>query len=434
MPDSSTPLRDRPTIPGLSLRRPLAGSVDGPPWLALELATGHVVVVRRASGALTATDLPRHPHLLVAQPVLDDAGGAWTTSAYATQGGLDQLEPGRRLLPGEVVTVGVAVARALASVHQRGLRHGAVRASSVVVDVEGRPLLDAAAIRPGAASGDEAAADLAALGALLIELAEEPLPERLGALLRQAADADRIETALGAADLVRELMFACPPRPLTLPLTGSADGRSLAREPRWSKLKPERWRLLMLRLPGLRPLLLRGVLVGVGLAVAVALGLLWSHFADATPTTAVGDRRPTFTAAVTADPPVPPPGGRWQGILTGLDQARAEAFELADPARLGAVDASGSAALARDGEAVAALINQRVRPRDQAWSVLDVQTLRTGAGRVVLAVTDRASSYQLVHLDGRVAVEHAARGPSRWRVDLQWSRGRWLYADTSPIS
>jgi len=432
MPNSSTQLTDRPTIPGLSLRRPLAGSGDGPPWLAVELATGHAVVVRRGSGALTATDLPRHPHLLVAQPVLDEAGGAWTTSAYATEGGLDQLEPGRRLLPGEVVTVGVAVARALASLHQRGLRHGAVRAASVVVDVEGRPLLDAAAIRPGAASSDEAVADLAALGALLIELAEEPLPERLGALLRQAANADRIETALSAADLGRELMFACSPRPLTLPVAAAPDARSPARQPRWSKLKPERFRGLTLRT--LRPLLLRGVLVAVGLVVAVALGLLWSHLADAPQSSTVGDRQPALPVAPVADQPVPPPGGRWQGILTGLDQARAEAFELADPAKLGAVDASGSAALARDGEAVAALINQRVRPRGQAWSVLKVQTLYSGTGRVVLAVTDRASRYQLVHLDGRLAAEHAARGPSRWRVDLRWSGGRWLFTDTSRIS
>jgi len=428
MPNSSMQLTDRPTIPGLSLRRPLRGSGDGPPWLAVELATGHVVVVRRASGALTATDLPRHPHLLVAQPVLDEAGEAWTTSAYATQGGLDQVEPGRRLLPGEVVTVGVAVARALASLHQRGLRHGAVRASSVVVDVEGRPLLDAAAIRPGAATSDEAVADLAALGALLIELAEEPLPERLGALLRQAANADRIETALGAADLGRELMFACSPRPLTLPVAGAPGEPRPARDPRWRKLTPERLRGL-----SLRPLLLRGVLVAVGLAVAVALGLLWSHLADAPQASAVGDRRGTLPVAPVADEPIPPPGGRWQGILTGLDQARAEAFELADPAKLGAVDASGSPALARDGEAVAALINQRVRPRGQTWSVLKVQTLYSGTGRVVLAVTDRASSYQLVHLDGRLAAEHAARGPSRWRVDLQWSGGRWLFANTSRI-
>ncbi len=411
----------QPTIAGFAVRRPLRATGDGPPWLAVELASGLVVVVRPGGETHAGTDLPRHPHLLVAQQVRDVDGRAWTTSAYAAHGGLDQLLGDRRLLPGEVVTVGVAVARALAMMHDRGLAHCALVTASVVVDADGRPMLDASSVRRGTTGPVEQMADLSALCGMLLEIAEEPLPDKLGSLLRRVAASDRVDDIVGAADLVRELTFACPPKPLTLPVIPATAG--MARQDNGR----QRW-------PALRQVGGRALAVAGGLAVAVLLGLGWAHFADRASETASGPRSAPRSVIAATDLPVFPAGGRWEGILSGLDQARVQAFELADPAGLGSADAPGSSALARDGEALAALVNQRLRPRGQALSLESVRLLRSDGRRVLLAVADRASAYTLVGSDGRAVVERPSRGPTRWTVELAWFGGRWLVSDTTQVS
>lgn len=419
-----TPPVERPTIPGFALQRPLTddGEADGPPWLALDLTTRRRVVVRAAAGALTAEDLPKSRHLHGAVTVGD--GGAWTAASYVDHGGFGRWLGDRRLPPGELVTVGIGAARGLAELHARGLSHGRVSATNLLIDGDGHVLVDASEVLPASATSRQRAGDIADLGQLLLAHAEQPLPERLAAVLARAAQNRPGDDALSAAELVEALTQACPSRPLAVPRvpTGPALPRPVAA---W-------WRgLLRDRVTAALPLALG---IAGALVLAVGLGLLWSRLADP-PLGVASSRQPQVGATPqSSDRPVLPPGNRWDGIVLGLDQARVHAFELADPAGLGAVDAPGSAALARDGEAVAALVNQDLRPTGQAFTVLKVQVQGSSSDRVVLTLTDRASSYQLFHTDGRLAATQPARGPARWRVELAWTAGRWLFADVTPLT
>lgn len=142
------------SLPGYDVEELVGFGATGEVWRARERSSGQLVALKRlrVDGPPQVRDRLRReaatlagvasPHLVrmrtvVTSPdglvlVLDLAGGGSLASVLATR---------RRLSPGEVVTVAVALARALADVHAAGLVHGDLSPANVLFATDGRPLL-----------------------------------------------------------------------------------------------------------------------------------------------------------------------------------------------------------------------------------------------------------------------------------------------------
>lgn len=245
---------------------------SGEVWRARDDATGETVALQRlhpeagpdvvaaCRQAVTTHASLSSPHLVRLRAVLEDV----LVLDHCEGGSLAALLAVRRVLPaGEVVTVAVPVASALAEAHAAGLVHGRVAAAAVRFDATGKPLLAdlALPVLPGArrAAGAlelraEAAADLpvgppddagaaagpagdvralAALCHLLLTGAEpgeeplrrpvpEPAPTRLAAAVAAALSGDPARRP-DAAAFGAELRAACPAVPVRL-VAGSRAG------------------------------------------------------------------------------------------------------------------------------------------------------------------------------------------------------------------
>ena len=126
----------------------------GEVWLAREQATGEPVALKRlhAGADLAARDRLRreaavlagidHPHVLKLRSVVGAGESLVLVLDLATGGSLARLLATRgRLSPGEVVTIAVPLAQALAAVHSQGVVHGDVTPGNVLFTADGRPVL-----------------------------------------------------------------------------------------------------------------------------------------------------------------------------------------------------------------------------------------------------------------------------------------------------
>ncbi len=145
-----------PEVAGYELRRVLGRGSGGEVWLASERATGEAVAVkcvrpgadiavrdrlRREAAVLAGID---HPHVLRLRGVAGCTGSDEVALVLdlATGGSLARLVARRGpLSAGEVVTVLVPLAEALAEVHARGVAHGDVTPANVLFAADGRPVL-----------------------------------------------------------------------------------------------------------------------------------------------------------------------------------------------------------------------------------------------------------------------------------------------------
>jgi eukaryotic-like serine/threonine-protein kinase len=143
-----------PQVPGFDAVELLGFGASGEVWLAQEQGTGARVALKRlASGAgLEGRDRLRreaavlagvdHPHVVRLRAVHGDGDDVVLVLDLAAGGSLARLLATRgRLTPGEVVTVGVPLAEALAAVHGQGLLHGDVTPGNVLFTADGRPVL-----------------------------------------------------------------------------------------------------------------------------------------------------------------------------------------------------------------------------------------------------------------------------------------------------
>ena len=116
----------------------------------------------------------------------------------------------RQLLAGEVVTLGVALAWALAAAHRFGVAHGRLRDADVLLDEGGRPVLAGVGVMGVLGAPGTPAADVGALGRLL------------GSLLDGASGgADRVLAVLGdrsltATELAARLAAATAACPIVM--------------------------------------------------------------------------------------------------------------------------------------------------------------------------------------------------------------------------
>ena len=134
------------------------------------------------------------------------------------------IPPGCSISPGEAVTLGVALARGLAALHQAGVcRGGRLTLADVAVHADGRPAWRLGWALPrgrfDAEGGGDAADDVAALASLLRDLlAERTAPGPLTLVLLRAADDDRRHRPSGT-QLADSLVSSCAAVPLALPGT-----------------------------------------------------------------------------------------------------------------------------------------------------------------------------------------------------------------------
>ena len=325
-------------------------------WRGRVRATGERVVLRRLTPpdpvlAARAREVVRSPHVLRVKEVTD----ALLVVEHAPGGSLEALLTRRGTLsPGEVVTALAPVAQALTTT-----RHGALRASSVLLDARGRPLLEL----PGEGDGD----DVRALGDLALRCLAGPatdLPPTVPLPLAAVVEAARAGEVT-MAELAEQLLAACPATPL--------DGLAPAAP------APRR------RLPVL-PLGAASALVAV-----VAAGWGWGRHSG---------------AGTATELPTPSPSPDWSQVLRDLDSARATAFargdaRLLDQVWAGPQRADDAVLLARVGPAGGA-----------AHEVATVSAVDVSGVRAVLRVRERlAGSPWAEH---RVVLVRTASG---WRVE-----------------
>ena len=158
-----------PSVPGFELRRLLGRGAQAEVWLATDLLSAEPVALKFRSTPVgdpaapadqAATVPPRreqaaqvreigllrridHPNIVRLRRVAQVAGGGTAlVLEYAPGGSLADLIAARgRLDPGEVTSLLVPLARALAHLHERGAVHGDLAPGNVLFADDGRPLL-----------------------------------------------------------------------------------------------------------------------------------------------------------------------------------------------------------------------------------------------------------------------------------------------------
>jgi hypothetical protein len=341
-------------------------------WSARELATGEPVVLQRVPEGEVAPPAGHGcPYLRGVRAVLP--GGVAV---------LDELRgapPVGPLRPGEVVTVGVPVALALAALHARGLAHGGVTVDAVRVAPSGMPVLD---VGPGAGTPAD---DVAALGVLCSALLGPGAPDALLDVLARTRSGD----PPAAAVLAGQLRRSCTP----LPLGGVPEGGRAGRHRRETS-------------PAARALVL------VVLVVAAAGAGWWSgRGGDAAP--------PAASARVD-----------WSAVLDGLDEARAEALAGADESALADVYAPGSPGLAGDRRLVRALAASGRTASGVRHEVRSLEVLDAGPRHARLRVVDELRPHTL-H-DGPAVTRVSARPARPHLVELTRTADGWRLVRVTP--
>lgn len=389
----------------------------GEVWQARRRATGETVVLRRLVGASReALTAAREQCAAVRTLASAHAVRVRTTTRsgpddvlvldHAAGGSLASLLADRTVLaPGEVVTVLGPLAQVLAEAHAVGVVHGRVDLASVLLDAEGRPLLDGLGLRllhdpadghdPTGALGP--AADVWALGALGVRLltgeapGDTPLTERAPTapvpLVRALEAALAFDPGLrpSAAQLAEALLGSCP----ALPLNGA---RPSPASP--SPSRPRRWRV-----PA------TGAVAVLALVGVVLAGWAWGR------------------QGVAAARPAAP---SWAAVLGRLDATRAAAFAEDDASLLAQVWTAGSPALQADAASLERLHRRRQRAEGLRHEVTSVRVVTATGGRVELDVRERLSPYVLRTASG--AAQQAAGQPVRYRVVLQRGADGWRLA------
>ena len=471
-----------PAVPGFLIGARLGVGSTGSVWRAMAVTGGPEVAIKvvRASpdaerevAVLAAVS---HPHVvrLHQAVVLDDGRLALvldlvdgpTLAAVVAQRG--------HLSPGEVVTLIVPLAQAVADLHADGVQHGDLAPGNVLLDRTGRPVLTdlgtpritgeprdevfgtAGYVDPMVLVGGRAdeMSDVYGLGALAW-LALTGAPPESAALRVPLADlspsappslVQAIEAAVdpdparrpGPAALASALHEACEPAPVWMTGSGPEVGglthriRVLAAGAVVEAEPGRRHRARRLRPRGL-------VVAGGGLLVAALAGVGWVWFGP------VGPARPAVPtmsqpeATPAAPVPVrsaPPPARASAPIAPGLvevqrvvaDLAVRRAGLFADPAlAVTSVAVRGSPAAAADERAVRVLRQQGVTYRALALRTSQVRVIEAAPRRVVVDVVTTATSYDVVDRGGsRVRRAGATAGqparlvlaltPAGWRV------------------
>ncbi|HSK26647.1 MAG TPA: serine/threonine-protein kinase, partial [Jiangellales bacterium] len=220
-----------PRVPGYTVERPLGAGPYASVWAAVSEHSGGRVALKVLRGAASASAIRReasllaavdHPHVMRVVELVETDGVLVLVFPLAEGGSLGDLVRVRGALePGEVVTACAPIAQALDSVHRRGLVHGDVTPSNILLTAEGLPLL-----------ADLGVARLAGPRSAEVGLVHGlTAPEVLG-----GAEPEPAADVYGLAAVAVLALTGRPPgRPVTLPgiapATAGAIGRCLDPEP-----------------------------------------------------------------------------------------------------------------------------------------------------------------------------------------------------------
>jgi hypothetical protein len=485
-------------VPGYDVVELLGFGASGEVWLARESASGEPVALKRLRTPrdLTARDRLRreaaalscvdHPHVVRLRTVVGAGDDLVLVLDHASGGSLAGLLGTRRLRAGEIVTIAVPLAGALAAVHARGLVHGDVTPANVLFTADGRPLLsdlgvcrlvgerlDPAGVvagtpgflDPAVLAGEQPgpAADVHGLAAVcfaaltgrppydeaggrrpLLTDAGSALPPALVAVIESALDPDPHRRP--SADEVALAVFeSCAAEPVHLP-AGREPGRghesapALTHDLRVRPLPPaepavsaptRRRRHGRGRRP-VRRLVQALRAVPVRPAVGLLLVLCGVSMAVLTGVVWAGSNGRGSAAAVgpTNRPAAEPATSvDWSAVLATLDQARSAAFAEADADALAAVDAAGSPARTRDTELLDQLRASGFTARGVRLVPTSVEVMESADRRTVLRVVDVMPPYELVDADSAESNTRPGRGSARWMVTLVRDGPAWRVFD-----
>jgi hypothetical protein len=119
-------------------------------------------------------------------------------------------------------------------------------------------------------------------------------------------------------------------------------------------------------------------------------------------------------------------------VLDALDAARAEAFASADPARLAAVYAPGSPALAADTVLVQELAAAGQTAIGVRHAVHSATVRRLSADTAQLRVVDTLAAYEVHARTGAVVRRVPARGQAAYHVELARTPAGWRLVRLTP--
>ena len=476
-------------VPGYDVLQLLGFGAVGEVWRARD-PSGDVVALKRLRGGADPAGLRREaamlgrvdtPYLVRLREVLEVDGAPVLVLDYAGGGSLARLLTRRDVLtPGEVVTLGVPLAEALAATHAAGIAHGDVSAAKVLLTLDGMPLLSdfgvsrlvgapcqpgeqveatADCLDPAVARGGGASpvSDVWALGAVLHRalagcapqgegsdaevLGSARVGERtpLGLLAPTAPRAliEAVEAALAddpavrpdASSLAGALRRSCPATPL-----GLVQPDAVEAPPRPAGLAaPDPTGRSPARPAGRLPLRLL-VAGGVTVVLVVAAGVGWASGRSAPATAPLPAAGPTAALPGVAALPGALGPVDWQRELDGVDAARAAAFAAADPALLAAADAPGSPAMTADRAALASLQARGWAARGVRHRLLEVTTVLQSAQGALLRVVDERLAVTTVDGTGRVVAALALRSRASYDVELVRVPAGWRLARVAPRS
>ena len=355
---------------------------------------------------------------------------------YIGGGSLAGLLDRRQLLgPGEVITLGVPLAEALAAAHAAGIVHGNVSAANVLLTEGGVPRLADLGVRqllagPGTAQPE---ADVAALGSLLqqamigcYETAPQALVDAVAAA--SAALPDR-PTAAGFAAALRESCLAAPLlRRDPGPIAGAAMAPQTLARGAGSPARGVGWLRTALVSSALSKRAL--VVAGAVVVLASAAGIGWAS--------GRGGPAPVPLPPRAEGPPVralgapAAAGPDWQKELDRLDTARAVAFAAVDPGLLAVVDAPGSPALAADLATLASLKAKGLAADGVRHHLIEVTAVLQSGDKVTLRVLDERMPVSTVDASGQVVATLPARTRATYDVELVKVSGVWRLARVTP--
>jgi eukaryotic-like serine/threonine-protein kinase len=473
-------------LPGFTVGSLLGSGPCAEVWVAREVASGELVVLKRLRLRVGAAAVERLaaegaavsalgiPHVVRLRAVLDDGAVTVLVLDYAGRGSLAGLLAARGpLSPAEVVTVGAPLAQALSALHAAGMCHGDVAPARVFFAADGRPMLadvgvaralgetarpagpqhpvdparfDGASPSPASDVYALAACCVAALTGSLDRVSPQPpdVPSGLGAALAAALDPDPTRRPT-ADELAAALFAACRPAPIRFPPragsaavptagTGAAGSRAVPRAPRpvpAARPSGRSGRHASRRPPEASEPAVSSRVSGAGFLAVLAGGVVLTCAGAAGIWWAGAAQEGAATVLATTPASAPPsaPGTAWREVLARLDERRARAFADADPGALTAVYAAGSEPLAADLARLHGLASRGLRARGLRPLPRSVRPLEVGRSGAVLQVTDRLPPYLLVDRSGGVVARPPGRDATTWRITLlpagDQSRSGW---------
>lgn len=427
-----TGVSERWSVSGFEVLHLVEGGSAGDLWCARDLERGELVALRRVGSGADAGALRRSlaaqadlPCAVRLRDVVDDGSVLVLVLDHAEGGVLERLLDRRGSLePGEVVTVGVPLALALAAGVERGLGHGELTATSVWFGADGRPLLAGLGLSGAAVDPADDVAALATLCLGMLRPSHDPSPQvaALVEVLEQARSRDPAARP-SAAQLAGMLRRAHPPAPVRLHGGGGgggggAGGGGGGRGARHARPAPDA--------PG------RGRSPGRLLVAALVLLVIcgagagwWSGRGGEAPVPAAAGVTAATRAAVEGAPD-------WTAELDRLDELRGEAFAAADAQVLGQVYAPGSAALAADRHLVDELAAAGRTASGVRHLLGEVAVVAVDGDRARLRVVDALGPYEVRDRTGRLVARVAGRGERRQLVELARTAQGWRLVSVAP--